>query len=118
MGAIKDTYDILKDLITMAKDADNQVLVDKACELQERLFDLREDNQRLKAKVAELENQIRQLKDDPASGLTPHDGYYTKQDDHRFFCALCLDNRKKKVTMIKDGKLLFCTECGNRIIMD
>lgn len=68
MGTIKDVYDILKDLRSLAKEANNQPMIELAVSIQDNLFDikdemqnLKEENRELKAKITKVENENRQL---------------------------------------------------------
>jgi len=54
MSAFKDFYDVLKDLIGLAKKGKNQEVVSMALDLQEKFFELREENDELNSKIKEL----------------------------------------------------------------
>lgn len=61
MGAVKDTYDIIKDLLKEAKKLRNNDFVEKVLDIQQSFFDLRNQNQQLKEKIIEQEKHINQL---------------------------------------------------------
>ena len=61
MGAVKDTYDIIKDLIKEAKKLKNYEFVERAIDIQQRFFDLNSENQDLKNKVKELNISVNEL---------------------------------------------------------
>lgn len=43
MGTIKDVYDILKDLRSLAKEANNQPMIELAVEIQDNLFGIKDE---------------------------------------------------------------------------
>ena len=58
MGTIKDVYDILKDLRSLAKEANNQPMIELAVSIQDNLFDIKDEMQSLKEKNMELEKEL------------------------------------------------------------
>ncbi len=61
MGAIKDTYDIIKDLLSEAKKLKKFEFVEMVLEIQQRFFDLNSENQEMKSKINEQEKILEQL---------------------------------------------------------
>jgi len=119
MGAFKDIYDILKDLLQVAKDAGNQVLVDKAMDIQAKLFEFKEENEGLKDEIKSLREQIAAY-DKTAeieAALIPHTGaFYTTKDDpqKRIFCSHCWQSGKKLIQMHSfNGPFHLCPHCKN-----
>ena len=58
MGTIKDVYDILKDLRSMAKEANNQPMMDMAINIQDKIFELKEQMQELKESNLKLKSDL------------------------------------------------------------
>lgn len=63
MGAVKDTYDIIKDLLGEARKLKNYEFVDMVLDIQQRFFDLNNENQELKRDNKEKERTIHDLSD-------------------------------------------------------
>lgn len=63
MGAIKDTYDIIKDLLNEAKKLKNYDFAEKVIEIQQRFFDLNNENQDMKKKIIEQDKVLSKLHD-------------------------------------------------------
>lgn len=61
MGTIKDTYDIIKELLNEAKKLKNFDFVEMVMDIQQRFFDLNSENQKLKATNQEKDVIISQL---------------------------------------------------------
>lgn len=59
MGTIKDVYDILKDLRSLAKEANNQPMIELAVDIQDKLFDIKDDMQKLKEENMSLQKEIK-----------------------------------------------------------
>ena len=51
MFSFSDVYTIIKDLVSAAKTAKNQTVLDLAMDLQEKFFELREDNDNLQQQI-------------------------------------------------------------------
>jgi hypothetical protein len=110
MSAFKDIYDILKDLLKVAKDAGNQILVDKAMEIQAKLFEFKEENETLKDEIKRLQEQIKgydQTAEVEATLITHSGGYYTVKDDTvcRFFCNACWQSGKNLFQLNAEPRL-------------
>lgn len=52
MGTVMDTYSLVKDLIKEAKERKNLEIVEKLLDIQEYLFDIREENEALKQRIS------------------------------------------------------------------
>lgn len=63
MGAVKDTYDIIKDLLSEARKLKNYEFADMVLDIQQRFFDLNNENQELKRDNIEKEKTIHDLSD-------------------------------------------------------
>ena len=59
MGTIKDIYDVVKDLRTLAKEANNQPMIELAVDIQDKLFDMREIMQDLKETNKDLVEKLK-----------------------------------------------------------
>lgn len=100
MGAFKDTYDIIKDLLKAAKAVQNQEVVQLAMDLQEKFFELREDNDALEQKIKKLESRIsdlEQIKVTEADMVFSEEGYCTLKSDTNkvFYCGCCWGQESK-----------------------
>lgn len=61
MSTFSDIYTVIKDLVGVAKKAKNQAVVDLAMDLQEKFFEMREDNENLQQQIKQLKEQIEEL---------------------------------------------------------
>ena len=117
MGAFKDFYDILKDLMTLAKEANNLEVTSMALDLQEKFFELREENDELKSKVKELTEK---LNDSEKANVLENDvKYYAKgfltlnQDKVKIpYCSLCWKKEHRLMPLSQSGAW-FEYQCGN-----
>ena len=108
MGAFKDTYDIIKDLLKAAKAVQNQEVVQLAMDLQEKFFELREDNEELIQKIKSLEAQISDLKQ---VKVTEDDmefssgGYFTLKSDTNkiLYCGCCWGQDHRLIPLLLTG---------------
>lgn len=55
MSAVKDVYDLVRDLVDEAKKQKNLELQKKLMDIQSLIFDIREENKQLRTRVVELE---------------------------------------------------------------
>ncbi len=105
MGTFKDVYDILKDLRNLAKEASNQEMIDLAVQIQDKIFDLKNDNQILKDENKKLQQIIDNLEN--AKEIEKHiipmqEPIFQLDNDTQksFYCQHCWEKEKKlyKVT--------------------
>lgn len=61
MSAIKEVYDLVKELMTIASKAKNQEVVNLAMNLQSAIFDLREQQEQDKQEIKALQDRIDSL---------------------------------------------------------
>lgn len=124
MGTLKDLYEIIKELKTLAKDYQNQELAEKVIEIQEGFFDFREEmenikdeNRQLKERIKELENRA---EDENDLELMPN-GYYIKKSEKEQgkdikYCVACWRNQKKLMPYTRSvGVMMQCNNCKNVI---
>lgn len=120
MSAVKDIYDIIKELKSLVKQYQNDEMAEKIVAIQEGFFDIREElentkeeNKRLKEKIARLED-ISELEKD--LGITAR-GYIIRiseknagKDIH--YCAACWKNHKKLIPLVHTiGTAIQCSNC-------
>ena len=117
MSAFKDFYDVLKDLIGLAKKAQNQEVVSMALDLQEKFFELREENDELNSKIKELTEKLNDL--EKANVLENDIKYYEKgfltlnSDKTKIpYCSLCWKKEHKLMPLSQRGSW-FQYQCGN-----
>ena len=99
MGAFKDTYDIIKDLLHAAKSVQNKEVVQLAMDLQEKFFELREENQELSDRVKMLSETIDQLKhpdiDESDIEYSPKGFFTLKNDSPKVpYCSFCWKTKR------------------------
>ena len=84
MFSLSDIYTIIKDLVSAAKAAKNQAVLDLAMDLQEKFFELREDNDSLQQQIKQLKAEIEELSKVPEIEdkikYSPK-GFFTINDD-------------------------------------
>lgn len=118
MGAFKDTYDIIKDLLKAAKTVQNQEVVQLAMDLQEKFFELREDNDDLEQKIKKLEariSELEQIKVTEDDIKFSQEGYCTLKSDTNkvFYCGCCWRHESKLLPLahVSAGRNYY--QCGN-----
>jgi len=106
-----ELFDIFKDTISLAKKANNLPLLEKIYDLEEKMFDLQQENQTLKDNIKELQKEKNTEND-----IVRHkDSYLTlKQDKQQIkYCTHCWDKEKKLIQLLDDsaaGKF-HCPQC-------
>lgn len=117
MSSFKDFYDILKDLISLAKKTKNQEVVLMALDLQEKFFELREDNDSLNEEIKTLKNKIQLI--EQASVLErdieySYKGFFTlKTDSLKIpYCSLCF-KKDHRLIPLSQRNAWFQYTCGN-----
>lgn len=114
MSIVGETYEILKDLKSLSDKHKDKEILNRVLELQDKFYELREENEALKSQIAELEN-ISELKKDLE--LLPTGLYIRKSEkeagiDSRY-CAACFENHHKLYPIVQ-GNLRrnhFCSNC-------
>ena len=113
MGSVMDIYSLVKDLIKEAKERKNLEIVEKLFDMQEYLFDIREENEALKQRISDLE-ETKILSDDLE--LTDKGVYIRKSEKesgkNMIYCPACYNDYKKLypiVSTIRSTKQ--CTKC-------
>lgn len=104
MEIISSAYDLLKDIVGLAKKAKNQVMIEKLIELQSMLIDLKDENQNLKEKIKELQEQIETLNKCPEleKDLTYYqNGFVTINKDKPLipYCSHCWKTRHQLIPL-------------------
>ena len=124
MGAFKDTYDIIKDLLKAAKTVQNQEVVQLAMDLQEKFFELREDNEKLLNEIKELTNKLTVLEE--AKVLEADIEYYDKgfltlrTEEYKIpYCSYCWKKEHKLFPLAqKSGWYQYhCSSCNADIVV-
>ena len=117
MGSFKDFYDILKDLISLARKVKNQEVISLAMDLQEKFFELREDNDELNNQIKELNQKIEDLE---KANILENDieytdrGFFTiKNENPKIpYCSMCW-KRDHKLIPLSQRSAWFQYTCGN-----
>lgn len=124
MSTFKEIYDILKDLKNEAKRLKSQEMISLAMDVQEKLFELKdeienvkEENKELKSRIDELNNPV--IKEDDIC-YSP-DGYFTlKSEDNLLpYCSACWKTERIQVPLSRqyhdwDYK---CSKCQSKIVV-
>lgn len=118
MGAVKDIYEIAKELIAGAKALGNTELAMQAIDMYSRLVDMKKDYEELEQKLKnyenakEIEKRIERNNSDVA--------FYTDENGKKMaICTTCWDNNKKIVQVGFRDKydhydLYYCGVCNNK----
>ena len=122
MSAIKDVYDIIKELLSLAKAAENQEMASLVVQIQEKYFDIRveienikDENRNLKDTIARMHND-EELENDLE--LTEK-GYYIRLSEKEKginikYCAACWQNFHKLMPYTKSvGQSKQCSNCNH-----
>lgn len=117
MSTFKDFYDILKDLIGVAKNAKNQEILTQALDLQEKYFELREENDSLKQENKELLQKIESLEKVNVieQDITYSEkGYFTikKETPKIPYCSMCWKKDHLLIPLSQKGSW-WQYRCGN-----
>lgn len=125
MSAIKDVYDIIKELLSLAKAAENQEMASLVVQIQEKYFDIREE-------IEDIKNENRNLKDTIAKiqsyeeiekdlELTEQ-GYYIRKSEREqrkkhMYCPACWQKLHKLMPLISPDEFwCICSNCDKRIV--
>ena len=110
MSIVGEAYEILKDLKLLSDKHKDKEILNKVIELQNKFYELKEENECLKSKIAELENTTELEKD---LELLPS-GVYIK--DIRY-CPACFRNYHKLYPIIHGSlrRNRFCSNCNTPI---
>ncbi|MDD3862830.1 MAG: hypothetical protein PHV79_03170 [Clostridia bacterium] len=113
-GAFNDGYNILKDLIKLAKKAKNQDMMALAMDVQVKLMELNEENQKLKKKKR-LDSDI----------VKHFDGFVTLKSEkgkELYYCGRCYGADGKLILMqpvykYEDTKACSCPNCKGEYLL-
>lgn len=99
-------YELAKDAVTLARQADNIELTQKILDLQSHALEMQEENRRLRERVGELEAAAR-----TDQGLESRDNAYWRGEKGPF-CTACWDTRSQLVRLHESGSgRLACPSC-------
>lgn len=122
MGAFKDTYEIIKDLLKAAKTVQNQEVVQLAMDLQEKFFELREDNEKLLGEIKELKTKLSDLeKADLQEDQIEYSakGFFVLKGDHKKlpYCSFCWKKEHKVYPLARYGAVYQyqCANCKSKV---
>lgn len=120
MSTLKDIYDIIKDLKSLAKKHNDDEMAEKVVEIQEGFFDIREELENVKEENKRLKDEIVQLEDiselEKDLELTIG-GYIIRVSEKNAgkdirYCAACWQNHKKLMPFVHTiGHALQCSNC-------
>ena len=120
MSIFKDAYDIIKDLVKLAKESGNQEMATKVVDIQEKFFDIREEMEELKDENRKLKDTIARMHNDEELEkdleLTTG-GYYIRKSEKEQgknikYCAACWQNHHKLMPFTRNSaSAIQCTNC-------
>ena len=118
MGTFKDAYDILKDLMALAKKLKNQEMVSLAMDVQEKMFDLKEEIEALKDENKGLKEEVETIKKPAISDgdiKYTREGYFTLNSEKNEYpyCSACWKVNNKVVPLAKGTKAYWHYVCPN-----
>lgn len=118
MSMVSEAYEILKDLKLLSDKYKDKEILNKVIELQNKFYELKEENECLKSKVAELENATELEKN---LELLPS-GVYIKKSEKEAgkdirYCSACFRNYHKLYPIIHGSlrRNRFCSNCNTPI---
>jgi len=124
MSAIKDVYDIIKELKGLVEEYQDAKMSEKLIEIQSCFFDIREEMDDIKDENKELKEQIKRMNDNSELEkdlqLEPQGFYIRKSDTEggNKYCVACWQNHKKLMPLSKSiGRSLHCVNCDCTIIL-
>lgn len=120
MSAVKDIYDIIKELKSLVKEYQNDEMAEKVVAIQEGFFDIREELENVKEENKRLKDEIAQPKDiselEKDLEITAG-GYIIRVSDKIAgkdirYCAACWQNHKKLMPLVHTiGHTIQCSNC-------
>lgn len=120
MSTLKDLYDIIKELKSLAKEHGEQEMADKVIEIQEAFFEMREQLEELKDKNKELMEKIDRLEDNSqieADLEWANNGTYIRKSELEKdikirYCGACWQTYKKLYPVVRAvGNRGQCSYC-------
>lgn len=113
MSTVFEIYSLTKDLIAEARQQKNMELAEKLLDIQELIFELREENDELKKKIKVLEEA-----EDVKSDLEQlENGLYVRKSEREqgkkiTYCPACYVDTKKLYPVVKAiGNTKQCSKC-------
>ena len=118
MSAFKEIYDILKDLKNEAKRLQSQEMISLSMDVQEKLFDLRDEMEGVKAENKLLKEEIEKMKKPIISEddiKYTKNGFFTLKSENNEipYCSACWKTSKKIVPLSKGTKAWYHYSCSN-----
>lgn len=118
MSIVGEAYEILKDLKVLSDKRKDKEILNKAMELQNKLYELKEENENLKSQIAEFENTTELEKDLELlqSGVYIRKSEKEAGKDIRY-CPACFRNHHKLYPIVSGNlhRNRFCSNCGTPI---
>ena len=124
MSTFKDIYDILNDLISKAKKLKNQEMVSLSMNIQEKLFEFKEEIEIVKDENKELKNELERIKhpsiEESDIRYYPS-GFFTlnSENNHLPYCSACWKKKHLQVPLSRQFKSYDCkcSVCQSKIIV-
>lgn len=120
MSVLRDTYDLIKKLVNLAKAAENKEMSTLVIEIQEKFFYIQDEMQKLKADNRNLKNTIARMHNDEELEkdleLTEQ-GYYIRISEKEqgkmiMYCPACWQNHHKLMPLVSpQGHRYRCSNC-------
>ncbi|MBQ3512538.1 MAG: hypothetical protein IJA32_01890 [Lachnospiraceae bacterium] len=114
MSIVEDIYNLLKELKGLSDKYKDEKMSGKLFEIQNKFYELKEENELLKTRIFELEN-VKELEQDLE--LLSNGLYIRKSEKEQgkniYYCSSCFNNHKKLYPIVT-GSLRtnhFCSNC-------
>lgn len=124
MGTFKDAYDIVCDLIKLAKEKGNEQLVSSLIDVQVKLFELKDEIEKVKDQNKALQQELENYKTPVINEecVQYHaNGFFTlKNENNKYpYCSACWRLNKRIVPLAKQGDWwkFKCPSCQTQIMV-
>lgn len=124
MSTFSEIYNVLKDLLSLAKKAKNQEMINLATQIQAALFDLKEENEKIKDENKDLKQKINVLESSQEiedNLIYSTRGFILKKNENPPipYCSYCWKKEHKLLPLSQyKGWLDFqCANCNSKIIV-
>lgn len=120
MSALKDIYDIIKEVKNLAEQYQNQEIAEKVIQIQEKFFDIREEIEEVKNENRDLKETIEKInksEEIEKDLILTDDGFYIRKSEkdkgkRTMYCAACWQNHHKLMPL-KGISVTLRPECCN-----
>lgn len=112
MSALKDIYDIIKEVKNLAEQYQNQEIAEKVIQIQEKFFDIREEIEEVKNENRDLKETIEKInksEEIEKDLVLDEQGFYIRKSEKEqgkvvLYCAACWNNNYKLMPLMGGAK--------------